>query len=243
MSLLSDLRKNLSAPNEEEKRKQREQLDFLLNMAKSKLNAYEIRLTDMYKNPDEADRWQVVAQRQVKVFRQYRVNVSEGADAALGDVVDTFFQIGTDKDDDKNKALKGGFQKLIKATIDDILGNATMGEQETSTWSVCVEHNAIVRVDAFIWRYNFSAKGIISEAENAMCYAFCKGVVDHTKLTEDEFTYLISEHTGDAAADVIAYIDSLKSIWAALKSKPVDEVVEHHALREARRPLPLVSGA
>jgi hypothetical protein len=76
-----------------------------------------------------------------------------------------------------------------------------------------------------------------------MCYVFCKGVVDHTKLTEDEFTYLLSEHAGDVAKDVIAYINELKSIWSALKSKPVNEVVALHNALDGRLNAPLILGA
>lgn len=40
---------------------------------------------------------------------------------------------------------------------------------------------------------------------------FCASVVDHTKLSLDELTFLLSEHAGDD--DVGDYVDELVWIW------------------------------
>jgi hypothetical protein len=71
-----------------------------------------------------------------------------------------------------------------------------------------MEHNAI----------NFSDKSIIGTIQNAICYVFCKSVVDHTKVSIDVLTYLYSSQlAGDKEDAVQGYIAELRKIWSTLE--------------------------
>lgn len=113
--------------------------------------------------------------------------------------------------------MKKGLQSLISVGLQTILGDTSMGQNEQIQTFVTMEHNAIIRVDTKVWRYNFSDHSIIGTIQNALCYVFCKSVVDHTKVSLDVLTYLISQQAGDNQQAVQAYIKELKEIWGTLQ--------------------------
>lgn len=221
MSLVTALREQLKDPNDKEQQKQREQLDFLLNTAKTKMALYKTELERMFLDPEAVGAVQIVGKRALNYYQEYRANVSSSIDSEITQVIDQFFTGSKD-------GIKEGFKTLIQIGLKTLLGDSSSGEQEVQQFYVVEEHNAIIRVDVKFWRYNFSATGIISSCQNAFCYLFCKSVVDHTKLTADEFVYLLSEQLQDNIELVTKYIDELKKAWGKVANQNTNEVLQNY---------------
>ena len=199
---MAQLRDLLRDPSAEAKAK--EQLQFLQNAATSKLKLYRAELENMFLNPEAVGKVQMVGNRAMRYYEEYRVDVNEGASGKVSDVVKNFFRGSSD-------SVKEGFTTVIQMSLESILGNTSAGEQETLSFYVMIEHNAFVRVDAKYWRYNFSQDGIVGNHKNAFCYLFCKSIVDHKKITLDEMAYLITE--GSGGKDVEKFVDEIKAVW------------------------------
>jgi hypothetical protein len=82
--------------------------------------------------------------------------------------------------------------------------------------------NAIIRVDMYTYKYNFSYEGVVSTHKNILAYILCISVVDHRDVTVDELIYLASEFAGDgnigANSGYETYLESLMKTWNALNS-------------------------
>jgi hypothetical protein len=209
MSLLQTVR-NAVDTSTADGLKAQAQLDFLTNAAQARLALYEgqlkLSLTD-----GGGDTPIKIVGDPIAYLQDYRCNVSSDPASGITDAVNLFFG-GSGAD------IKQGFQALINAGLNTILGSTAMGQTEQVQTLITMEHNAIIRVDVKAWRYNFSDTGVIATLQNAFCYVFCKSVVDHTKVSIDTLVYLISEMVGDDQGKVKAFIANLKTIYADLKS-------------------------
>ncbi|KAJ2935568.1 hypothetical protein H1R20_g1526, partial [Candolleomyces eurysporus] len=217
---VSAFRNAITEPDKEAKARLLEQLAFLVKSANSKLDKYQGELEDMFQDPESVQKKMIPGLRAMRWERGYRVNVdNKTSEGGLSEVVDSFFGLvqdgvtPTDKDT-KNKAIINGFKKIVSGALTAILGNNHAGEQEEQKFFIFMEHNAIIRIDVKIWRYNFSGKGVMANAENVFCYIFCTSVVDSAKLQRDELVYLLSEYAGDE--DVNAYVDQLLQVWTSI---------------------------
>lgn len=220
---MAQLRDLLSDPNAEAKA--REQLQFLQNAATSKLKLYKSELDNMFLNPEAVGKVQIVGNRAMRYYEEYRVDVSEGASSKISDVVNNFFKGSSD-------TVKQGFATLIELSLQSILGNTSAGEQEVQSFYVIIENNAFVRVDAKYWRYNFSQDGIIGNHKNAFCYMFCKSIVDYKKLTLGELVYLISEAA--QGKDIHGFIEEIKKVWKEVEQFDPVTVHTNYLMHEAR---------
>ncbi|RXW20473.1 hypothetical protein EST38_g5380 [Candolleomyces aberdarensis] len=220
---VSAFRNAITAPDKEAKARLLEQLAFLVKSANSELDKYQGELEDMFQDPESVQKKMIPGLRAMRWERGYRVNVdSKTSEGGLSEVVDSFFGLVQDgvtpaDKDTKNKAIINGFK--VRSTpnagaLNAILGNNHAGEQEEQKFFIFMEHNAIIRIDVKIWRYNFSGKGVMADAENVFCYIFCTSVVDSAKLQRDELVYLLSEYAGDD--DVNAYVDQLLQVWTSI---------------------------
>ncbi|KAH6885563.1 hypothetical protein BKA70DRAFT_1236966 [Coprinopsis sp. MPI-PUGE-AT-0042] len=217
---ISAFRDGLHELDDKEKARTKEQLDFLVKAANSKLDKYQNDLDDMFTDPATVEKRMVPGIRALRWERGYRVSVSEEAGEGLNDVVDGFFGMikeGTSEKTDaeqKKDAVVGGFKKIVGGALKTILGNRNAGEQEEQKFFIFMKQNAVIRIDVKIWRYNFSGQGIMANTENVFCYIFCTSVVDSAKLKMDEFSYLLSEYAGDDG--VQAYVEKLIEVWTSI---------------------------
>ncbi|KAH6908487.1 hypothetical protein BKA70DRAFT_1427079 [Coprinopsis sp. MPI-PUGE-AT-0042] len=208
-SAISMVRQQAAQADAESKARMREQLDFLVNAANSKLDKYQNELDDMFTDPATVEKKSVPGIRAIRWDRGYRVGVSEeNAGSGLNEIVDGFFGMI------EGGSVVGGFKKIVSGALGTILGNRNAGEQEEQKFFIFMKENAVIRIDVKIWRYNFSSKGVMAETENVLCYIFCTSVVDSSKLKMDEFSYLLSEYAGDDG--VKDYVEKLISIWTSI---------------------------
>ncbi|KAG8909735.1 hypothetical protein FRC01_006752 [Tulasnella sp. 417] len=109
------------------------------------------------------------------------------------------------------------FRKRISLGLEDFLGNVSVGEQSENKLFVFMQHNAIIRIDLRIWRYNFSSTRVMAEAENVLAYIFCASVVDHKSLTKDELLCLLTEcASGGNDTELDA---QLTALWQSMQAE------------------------
>jgi hypothetical protein len=218
MATISDTIQKFVTPDTS---KQREKYTFLLNTAQAKMAVYKAELDQMFLNPDAVGKVQIVGKRAFAYKEQYHVGLGSKSDvvAKIGTSIGDFLKGDTSD-------ISNGILNIASTAVDAILGNVSIGECEDKQFFVIPQHNAIIRIDTKCWRYNFSSAGIITDSENIFCYVCCKSVVDHTTLTDDEFTYLISEYVGDDPEKVEAYAQKLRDIWKALKGEDPKNVLD-----------------
>ena len=123
-----------------------------------------------------------------------------------------------------------------------------MGEHETTfVWS----DNAILRCDAYYYRWNFSAKGVIVEAEGVVGVLLLKRVIDITKTDPQVLTHAITEHANrqgmtkqetlqeiDAAVELIRKVVSLQAEIKKIEAggETTNEAIEAGRAKEAVKP-------
>ncbi|KAG9123997.1 hypothetical protein FRC07_013253 [Ceratobasidium sp. 392] len=197
--------------NQQVKTEVKEQLQFLVNAATERLDRYQTELEDAFADPSLIQRRSVPGKRALRWVREYTVGVSDKPADNVSNAVNSFFGIATAKDGEKTDKVVEGFKSVVTAALDAFLGNSQAGEHEEQKFFVFVQHNAIIRIDVKLWRYNFTSKGVMAEENDVLCYIICSSVVDRTALTHDEMIYLLSEHAGDD--NVEAYVDDLAKIW------------------------------
>ncbi|KAJ7015895.1 hypothetical protein C8F04DRAFT_1170693 [Mycena alexandri] len=221
-SAISAVREQAQAGDESAKKKMKEQLDFLVKAVDAKLDGYQGELDAGFSDPSSIQKRQVPGIRAMRWSREYRVDVSKNANDQIGAAVDSFFG-AAEEGADVRKSVISGFKSVVKAGLDVFLGNGEAGEQEDQKFFVFMQHNALVRIDIKMWRYNFSGKGVMSEHENVFGSVMCLSVVDHMALKLDEMVFLLSEYAGDDTTAVELYVDKLVSLWRKVMYIPTNE--------------------
>ncbi len=214
MGVLQAVRDALDTSKADQEKAQ-EQLDFLLDMAKSQLALFKTQLIEELSGVATGDDPVKIVGEPVAWTERYNCNVSKDVSKGISDAVDDFF--GGSSDDVKN-----GFKHLIQVGLKTILGSDQMGQQEQQQTFITMQNNAIVRLDTKVWRYNFKDNSIIGTIENAMCYTFCTSVVDYTKVSEAVLVYEISQMLGGDLSAVESYIEKLKEVYKVVSDKTPD---------------------
>lgn len=198
----------------------KEQLKFLVSTAQSKLDVQKEILEKAFLNPASEEKIRVVPDTEVRWYDEYRCNVKEGADDSIDKVIDQFFS--------GSGSVKVGFKTLVKTALSTILGQESAGEYQKNLYVVYMEHNAIIRVDISVWRYNYTSDAVIGKVKDVFCCTFCKSVVDHTKVRLDTLIYLISELLNDDIELLKQYIGELREIWALLANEEPKQVLKSY---------------
>jgi hypothetical protein len=195
----------------EEEAKTKERLNFLINTVESKLKLAEIDLAKSLMGQKEGiDKLFILPETITKFKKGYTVGLKSEVNAGIKGAVDSFFSGGDD--------VKKGFQQIIQSSLDILLGSTSVGQHEETIYTVAMEHNVFVRVDAYVWKYYFESKGLSDKVEQAVCYTFCKSVIDHKKVPVDTMIYLISEAVGDNAEKLDAYFTKMKELYKKLNA-------------------------
>lgn len=145
-------------------------------------------------------------------------------------------QITNKESDSLDKAIKdffggeilGGFEELVELSVKAVLGNASMGEHEDSSMFIQWSDNAVIRMDAYFYRWNFSSNEIIKDVEGATGVIVMSRVINLEKTDLQVLTWAISRQArflgnpGKAAEmidDAISVIKKVTALQQNVKSK------------------------
>lgn len=197
----------------------REQFSFLQKMAESKTDQFKSDLQSMLRGGTEDV--EIVGNRAMSYHSGQHVDIKAGASDSIKKAIQHFFK-GKD-------GVIDGFESIVEASLDTLLGNQSIGAQEEQMFFIYPENFAIVRVDVKFYKYSFSNKNIIAKTENIFCYTLSKSIVDHTKLTIDELLYLVTDMIGaDHIKEVKEFIQELKEVWKMLEQVETSKVVQNY---------------
>ncbi|OAA68210.1 hypothetical protein SPI_00405 [Niveomyces insectorum RCEF 264] len=203
--------------NSKEKEAQaKEQLEIMMKLADARLDTFQAKLNTMFLDKESAQKTSVPGKRAMRFERHVSVDTETTPGAGVEAAVDAFFgasKTGTD-------GVLEGFKNVVKTGLSAILGDCSAGESYDEKFFVCIKHNAIIRVDMYTYKYNFSNEGVISTHKNILAYILCISVVDHRDVTVDELIYLASEFAGDGNVGPNSgyelYLEGLMKTWNAL---------------------------
>lgn len=193
MGSLTKLINDLDSAKEDEQA-QKERLQILLNLAKSRIEAFRVELDERFANPGLINKTQIPGTRALRYIEQYHVASRSEFNSQVGDhlthAIDAFFSIG---DGDNKRSVQEGLKQVIQTGLSGFIGSTDVGESQDRMYFVVPENNAFVRVDVVCWKYHFEQHKIINQSDLAVAYVLCKSVIDHTQITLDELIYLVTQ--------------------------------------------------
>ena len=213
---ISKLRKELDQADEEQAKMQ-ERLNVLEKMVNFHLENAKNEMLAGERTDQEIDTGTVV-----EFSKQVNITVTSEPNPELEDAVNDFF----------SGNLSGGFGKLISVGIEAVLGNASMGEHEGSNMFIQWHNNALLRLDAFYYRWNFSSTEIIKDVEGASGVIVIKRVINLVNTDPQVLTWAISRQanmlgTPDSASemidDAVAIIKKVSDMQLAVHQVEIQE--------------------
>ena len=72
----------------------------------------------------------------------------------------------------------GGFINTVSGAVNDLLKDATATEQQRSGSHVVFANSSFLRVNYYLYKYEFSSRGLKAMFKNAVCYMLQVGVLD-----------------------------------------------------------------
>jgi hypothetical protein len=127
--------------------------------------------------------------------------------------------------------VKGAIGGVVKTAIATFFCNDSIGEVQQDDMVVVWDNNALLRVDYYLWRYNFSTKKIVEHIDSIFAYVVIKRVVDVSAVSPEVISYAISHAFSESNAkemlreieDVTKIVEKIKTMQAR-NERPIDYV-------------------
>uniref|UniRef100_A0A1X7SXG0 Uncharacterized protein n=1 Tax=Amphimedon queenslandica TaxID=400682 RepID=A0A1X7SXG0_AMPQE len=178
-SSVSKVRDELKAQQAAEKAQIEQRLDILEKMVHGRLDKEQEDILQGRRGNQEIQTGTIV-----EMHRQINITDStkQDLDKCLTDSIGDFF---------KGDFL-GGFQQLVKVGADTVLGNASVGEYETTDMFIIWNSNALIRCDTYYYRWNFTSSGVINDSDGCAGVLLVKRIIDATKVDPQVLTWAIT---------------------------------------------------
>ena len=174
---------SLSAAREqlkEEEQAEQERFQILEKMIHSRLANIQSEILSGTKHDQEIDTGTIVnIHKQVNVTVSKKEDLAKKIDGAIGDFFSGNWQ--------------GGLANIIQLGADTVLGNISVGECETTDMFIVWSNNALLRCDAYYYRWNFAAQGVIKDKQGVVGILLIKRVIDLTKTDPQVLTWAITD--------------------------------------------------
>ena len=158
----------------------------------------------------------------VEFSKQVNVSMTSKPSDDLEEAIKSFF----------GDSIKEGFEKVVSVAVDSVLGNSSIGEHEGSSMFIVWSDNALLRLDSYYYRWNFSSHEIIQDVEGASGAIVIKRVIDLTKTDPQVLTWAISRQASqmgnpDGASamidDAVAIIQKVAALQQTVHSIESEE--------------------
>lgn len=90
-----------------------------------------------------------------------------------------------------------GVEKMLSVALGELLGNTGAGEQEKKDFHVVFACSGLLRVDYYMYKYQFESKGLKEKYQNIFCYYIQVGVLDSMKVPPQILLYELTRSVGD----------------------------------------------
>ena len=210
--------KNILSSDEDDEKvaELRERLTFLQTMANTTLDAK----TDDILRGQEGD-LKIHGGTIVEVHKRVEIKHEDSA-KTLDEVVDATMDDGlrgvfSDR-------VKGAIGGIVKTAIATFFCNDSVGEVKQEDMVVVWDNNALLRVDYFLWRYNFSTKKIVEHVDSVFAYAVIKRVIDVRTVSPEVISYAISHANEEVDTKaILREIDSVAKIVERIKRMQAED--------------------
>ena len=199
----------------------KQELEMLQKMINAVLDKFESEITEKFLNADNTAKTEVPGIRALRKKRFSTCKISDKPADEVGGAIDDFFGAATGGS--PKEKLANGFKKVVGTALKQFLGNTEIGVTDASEYFIYMHHNAIIRIDLRMWRWNFHSEGFKTVDKGVLGYIFCVSVVDVGALKTAEFVYLISEYAGDEENEVEQYCEQMGKIYAAARKMQQSE--------------------
>ena len=165
----------------------------------------------------------------VSTTQDYRLAVTAAPKDRVGEILDSVIGGGY------IKGLKG----ILSLALDQLLGNVSVGESEKKESHVAFANNSLLRIDCYMYKYQFQSDGLISSSKNIFGYYIQVGVLDLIKFNPQIVLYELTSSVGDAKqleeatkklTTMASFTNKLYRVVTALQShgdkRPSDEQEE-----------------
>ncbi|OAL44808.1 hypothetical protein IQ07DRAFT_521398 [Pyrenochaeta sp. DS3sAY3a] len=200
--------------NDENERRQREQLELIFKLADARLDTMQRELEQTFLDRETTIKRSVPGRRALRFERRIAVD----AETTVEYAVDSFLGAS----ETTTQYFRDGLKSVVKSGLSPILGDSSTGESYDKKFFVCVKHNALIRIDMSTYKYTFASQGLVGEHKNVLAYLLCISVIDHRDVTSDELVYLASEFAGDGdvgqGSSFQGYMDAILKTWNALRA-------------------------
>lgn len=167
----------------------------------------EFRMKLINDNPNNKE---LPVDKIVKIRSEKRVDVSTAPSDKMTNLIEDMF----------GGSFLGALKGLILGALDTVLGNAQVGEKETTGFAVLLLHSAIVRVDYFCYAYTLRSDGVKTHVQNGMCFAVSLSTV-RLQNTNSEVIALLSGMTAESSMAAQNFIaNKMQSIRDNIKGNP-----------------------
>lgn len=181
---VSTLREQL----EQQEDQMEEQFQILEKMIHGRLENVKTSILSGSRNDQEIDTGTIVdIQKQVNITDSTKEDVAKKINSSIGD----FF----------GGNWMGGLEQIVQLGANTVLGNASIGEYETTDMFIVWSNNALLRCDAYYYRWNFAAENVIKNKKGVVGVLLVKRVIDLTKTDPQVLTWAISEQGSKQKAD------------------------------------------
>ena len=185
----------------EQEQKAKEQLAMLEKMAQAQLNSKKELILHGTSDDEEIHKGIVVAKHQ-----QIYCDASSKPEQ-VESAISAFF----------SGDLLGGLKELIFAGVDELLGNYSTGENECEDMLIVWENNALLRIDAYYWKWNFSEKGIVDVAQNVLAVYCVKRVINPNEIDPNVLIWAITRMCTSKGMESKKALDYVEDIMEKLK--------------------------
>ena len=180
---ISKVREEATKADETEKMEMEQRMNILEKMIESKLQNETTKILAGEPNDQEIHTGTVV-----QLHKQINIKESQKESQKISDAIDDFF----------SGEWLDGLQKVVELGAEAVLGNATMGEYESTDMLIVWTNNALLRCDAYYYRWNFVTDGVIEQAEGVVGVLLVKRVIDIAKTDPQVLLWAITQQASRA---------------------------------------------
>ena len=219
---IEKIRKEAKYNDDIDKREKEERLRVLEKMVKGHLSEEQTRIINGERGDQEIHSGTIVEE-----FKEVNLVLTSTPSEDLTGAIDSFFEGN----------FLGGLHKLVNLAIKAVLGNSSLGEYESSSMFIVWSHDALVRIDTYVYRWNFSSQSVIDTVEGALGILMFQRVVDLTKTDPQVLTWAIARQSEALEVDPTTAIDNAiavikKAAELQLEVKKLQDKVDEETPKE-----------
>ena len=201
----------------------RERLTFLQTMANTALDAKVNEIIHGREGDLKIHGGTIVeVHKRVEIKHEDKAkSLDEAVDAVMTDGLKGVF----------SDRVKGAIGGIVKTAIATFFCNDSVGEVQQDDMIVVWDNNALLRVDYYLWRYNFSTNKIVEHIDSVFAYVVIKRVVDVATVSPEVISYAISHAFSESDAkellreieDVTKIVEKIKTMRAR-NERPIEYI-------------------